>query len=154
MSDEMIKALAKKGGVIQINFGAMFVNTDDNKKFQARMEHWRAIRDKKLTGDEKQAYIDKYLSEQPDYAATVADVAEHIDHAVKLVGIDYVGIGSDFDGVGEAIPQGLEDVSCYPNLILELLKKGYSENDIAKICGWNFLRVWEAVESAAVLAGS
>ncbi|MCK4999256.1 MAG: membrane dipeptidase [Anaerohalosphaera sp.] len=149
MSDEMIKALAEKGGVIQINFGAMFLNTNDNKKFQARMEHWQAIRDKGLEGDDKQAYIDKYLTVRPVYESSVADVANHIDHAVKLVGIDHVGIGSDFDGVGDAVPAGLEDVSCYPNLICELLKRGYSENDIAKICGGNFLRVWKSIELSA-----
>ena len=154
MSDEMIVALAKNGGVIQISFGSMFVNTADNKKFQARMKHWRAIREQKLDGDEKQAYIDKHLSQQPDYVATVADVADHIDHAVKLVGINHVGIGSDFDGVGDAIPVGIEDVSCYPNLIAELLKKEYSEGDIEKVCGGNFLRVWQAIENAAVSTGS
>jgi membrane dipeptidase len=68
---------------------------------------------------------------------------------VELVGIDHVGLGSDFDGVGGELPVGLEDVSCYPNLILELLKRDYSREDIAKICSGNFLRVWREVEKIA-----
>ena len=75
------------------------------------------------------------------------DVADHIDHIAQLVGIDHVGLGSDFDGVTE-VPEGLEDVSCYPNLIYELLKRGYGKQDIRKICGENFLRVWTEVERA------
>lgn len=147
MSDEMIKAIAKKGGVIQINFGAMFLTAEANKKFQYRMSHWKVIGEKGLTGEERQAYIDKYLGDETRPEATIDDVVKHIDYAVKLVGVDHVGLGSDYDGVGEAVPAGLEDVSCYPNLIYELLKKGYSEEEIGKICGGNILRVWEAVEA-------
>ena len=65
---------------------------------------------------------------------------------MNLVGVDYVGFGSDFDGLGDSLPAGLKDVSAYPNLICELLKRGYSENDIRKICGENILRVWAKVE--------
>ena len=79
----------------------------------------------------------------------VSDVAAHIEHVIELVGIDYVGLGSDYDGVGDNLPEGLEDVSCYPNLIYELLKKDISEADIEKICSGNFLRVWAQVEKTA-----
>ena len=79
----------------------------------------------------------------------ISDVVANIDHVVKLVGIEHVGLGSDFDGVSGQLPVGLKDVSCYPNLIYELLKKGYSEADIKKICADNFLRVWSDVESTA-----
>jgi membrane dipeptidase len=68
---------------------------------------------------------------------------------VKLVGIDYVGVGSDFDGVGDTTPRELRDVSCYPNVILELLKRGYSDEAIEKICSGNLLRVWSMVERCA-----
>ena len=68
---------------------------------------------------------------------------------VKLAGIDHVGFGSDYDGVGDSLPTGLKDVSMYPNLIYELLKRGYTEHDIEKVCGANVLRVWEQVESYA-----
>ena len=76
-------------------------------------------------------------------------VADHIDHVVKLAGVDHVGLGSDYDGVGDSLPTGLKDVSQYPNLIYELLKRGYSEKDIEKICAENLLRVWEQVEKVA-----
>ena len=80
---------------------------------------------------------------------TLADVADHIDHVVKLANIDAVGLGSDFDGVGDSLPTRLKDVSMFPNLIEELLKRGYSKEDINKICGQNALRVWQAVEDFA-----
>jgi membrane dipeptidase len=76
-------------------------------------------------------------------------VAKHIDHVVKLVGIDHVGFGSDFDGVGDMLPVGLKDVSGYPNLVAELLKLGYSDEDVRKVCGENLLRVWGDVERIA-----
>ncbi len=76
-------------------------------------------------------------------------VADHIDHVVKLVGVEHVGLGSDFDGVGDSLPTGLKDVAAYPNLIAELLRRGYSPRDIRKICSGNVLRVWRQVERIA-----
>ena len=76
-------------------------------------------------------------------------VADHIDHVVALAGIDHVGFGSDYDGVGDSLPTGLKDVSQYPNLIYELLKRGYTEEDIEKICYKNVFRVWSEVEKIA-----
>ncbi|MBL7187301.1 MAG: dipeptidase [Phycisphaerae bacterium] len=150
MDDEMIKLLAEKGGVIQITFGSMFVNGQVNKVSANRKKHIDEYAEaNKLTGDEKEKYTREFLKENPIGDADVADVAAHIDHAVKLVGIDHVGLGSDFDGVGDHLPNGLKDVSCYPNLIGELLKKGYSERDIGKICSENFLRVWSEAERIA-----
>ncbi len=147
MDDKMIEQLAKTGGVIQITFGSMFVNEKVNKEFPARWKHIREYaKAHNLNDDEERQYGRAYLKENPFGDADVADVAAHIDHAVKLVGIDHVGLGSDFDGVGDNLPRGLEDVSCYPNLIGELLKKGYTERDISKICSENFLRVWSEVE--------
>ncbi|MGB2862072.1 MAG: membrane dipeptidase, partial [Sedimentisphaerales bacterium] len=102
-----------------------------------------------LEGQEKEDYIEKFKREHPLQKVHVSDVAAHIEHMIELVGIDYVGLGSDYDGVGDNLPEGLEDVSCYPNLIYELLKKGRSEEDIRKICSGNFLRVWAEVERIA-----
>jgi len=150
MSDEMIKLLAEKGGVIQINFGSMFVSKSVNEGFSKRRKHvLKNIEKRGLTGEEKEAYIDKYVEQHPIGDADISDVVANIDHVVKLVGIDYVGLGSDFDGIGDNLPTGLKDVSCYPNLIYELLKKGYAEEDIEKICSGNFLRVWSKVLSVA-----
>ena len=78
----------------------------------------------------------------PKLYSDVDMVANHIDHVVKIAGIDHVGLGSDFDGVGDSLPTGLKDVSQYPNLIAVLLKRGYSEEAIAKICYKNVFRVW------------
>ncbi len=150
MDDDMIKLLAEKGGIIQITFGGMFVNTEVHRKNQQAWEVMDAyIAEHNLQGEARDEYVARYRKTHPIGKANVADVAEHIDHAVKLVGIDHVGLGSDFDGVGEHLPVGLEDASCYPNLIYELLKKGYTEADIARICGANFLRVWSAIQGSA-----
>jgi len=134
----------------QINFGSMFVSKSVNEGFSKRRKHvLKNIEKRGLTGEEKEAYIDKYVEQHPIGDADISDVVANIDHVVKLVGIDYVGLGSDFDGIGDNLPTGLKDVSCYPNLIYELLKKGYAEEDIEKICSGNFLRVWSKVLSVA-----
>ena len=123
VSDSMLKALAEKGGVLQINFGTNFL-TNVNDKSKAY---------------DPSTYIH----------ATISDVVDHIDRVIDLVGIDYVGIGSDYDGVGDTLPNGLKDVASYPNLIAEMQKRGYSTNDIQKILGGNFVRVWREVEEYA-----
>ena len=81
----------------------------------------------------------KYL-----WFASLEDVVESIDHVYKLVGVDHIGFGSDFDGLGNSLPKGLKDVSMYPNIIEKLLKKNFSEKDIKKICSENLFRVWNA----------
>jgi membrane dipeptidase len=150
MDDRMIKLLAKKGGVIQVNFGSMFVNGRVNKEFVERSRHIKEyVKAHNLKGEEKEKYAKEYTEKHPLSEADISDVVANIDHVVQLVGIDYVGLGSDFDGVGDSLPNGLKDVSCYPNLIHELLKKGYTEEDIRKICSDNFLRVWSEVERIA-----
>ncbi len=150
MSDEMIKTLAKNGGVIQINFGSSFLSGEIRNKINANYTYInKYIKEKNLTGENAAKFRTKYLREHRPGYANVNDVVKHINHVVKLVGIDYVGIGSDFDGVGDSLPEGLKDVSQYPNLIYELLKAGYSDNDIKKICSGNILRVWSEVEKIA-----
>jgi len=152
MSDDMIKLLARNGGVIQINFGSSFLR-EDYQKLEAEQgkEVTAYLKDHHLKfGDPDAAtYLKSYRAAHPVTFADVTDVANHIDHVVKLVGVDFVGIGSDFDGVGDSLPTGLKDVSQYPNLIYELLKRGYAEKDIRKICGGNLLRVWTEVERRA-----
>lgn len=148
MSDDMIRLLARKNGLIQINFGSMFVDATANREFvQVHEEVRRHIRDNHLQGEERTRYIRQRWEQVSFSKAHVSHVAAHIDHVARLVGVDHVGLGSDFDGVTE-VPVGLEDVGCYPNLIAELLRRGYSEGDIRKIAGENFLRVWTEVEQA------
>lgn len=155
MSDDMIIKLAKNGGVIQINFGSTFIKDESRRQYQARKDRVeRYARAKRLsTGSaEIKAYKDQYYKKNPIVLADVTDVADHIDHVVEIAGIDYVGLGSDFDGVGDTLPDGLRDVSQYPNLIYELLVRGYSEDGIEKICSRNLFRVWEDVERVAARA--
>ena len=94
------------------------------------------------------AYAQKYTRENLPFE-DVKKVADHIDHVKDLVGIDHIGFGSDFDGVGDSLPDGLKDVSEFPNLILELLNRGYTEEDIKKICYKNTYRVWNKVIEVA-----
>lgn len=149
MSDDMIKLLGQKGGVIQINFGSTFLdsavrsaNEQNRKKLQALLDE----RKLKMSDSLAKPLIEQFRKDNPSLYADVETVANHIDHVVKLAGIDHVGLGSDFDGVGDSLPTGLKDVSQYPNLIFVLLKRGYTESDIEKICYKNVWRVWNAVE--------
>jgi membrane dipeptidase len=153
MTDEMIKALAAKGGVIQINFNCGFLSQKaaDADKSSPMRDKWQQIaRDYKDDPAKRQQEIDKLLAEakKTQVRATLADVVAHIDHVRQIAGIGSVGIGSDFDGV-ECTPEGLDDVSKFPNLTRALLEKGYSAADIKKIYGGNTLRLMRQVESIA-----
>ena len=144
MDDDMIKALAKNGGVVQINFGSSFVTMMANQYGALRKA---AAKQAGVADDD--AFELAFRKKHPYPFATLDTVLDHIDHVVKLVGIDYVGIGSDYDGVGDSLPVGLKDVASYPNLINGLLQRGYSHADIEKILSGNFMRVWREVEQYA-----
>ncbi len=152
IDDDMIRLLAENDGVVQINFGSAFLTEAAN---QQSRERWAAVRElTEANGLERddpkvQEFIESWRAENPPIYAEVADVVAHIDHVVNLVGIDHVGIGSDYDGVGDSLPAGLKDVSGYPNLIAALLAKGYSEEDVGKILSGNLMRVWRRVEEVA-----
>jgi membrane dipeptidase len=152
MSDDMIRLLAKNGGVIQISFGSSFLaGWYRPKELAARNiieEHLATLR---LTRQDSagKAYERAYLREHPLGYADVTDVVAHIRHVADLVGVDHVGLGSDFDGAGDEMPTGLKDVSAYPNLIYHLLRAGFNEEEITRICGGNLLRVWAQVERVA-----
>lgn len=152
MSDEMIRALAKAGGVIQINFGSGFID-DESRKQSSKL--WNVLggqaRAKRLIhGTPKySAFAEEFWKTHPIKRATVEQVADHVEHVVKLVGVDHVGLGSDFDGVGDTLPIGLEDASAYPNLIKVLIHRGWSDQDIEKLCSGNVLRVWQQTEDFA-----
>jgi len=152
MSDEMIEALARQGGVIQINFGSTFVDDAVRKQRDARKSALDTIlTEKGLTWEDPKAkpVIARYDAEHPPAFATAEQVVDHIEHVIKLVGVDHVGLGSDFDGVGDSMPIGLKDVSAYPTLIRILQERGYDEVAIEKIASGNVLRVWSAVEAYA-----
>lgn len=148
MDDDMIRALARNGGVIQIAFGSSFVSG----AYQAAdAGMWHFIEEHKidLASAEGRSRLQQYRAEHRFPEVTIADLVANIDHVVKLVGVDHVGFGSDFDGVGDALPTGMKSVAEYPNLIFALLRLGYSEKDIEKICSGNLLRVWSEVEKTA-----
>lgn len=157
MSEELIEALAENGGVLHINFGSSFISDSYRLKNSAQRDLVSAfIEDNNLErSDERVAeYRKKLREDDPIPFADVADVADHIDYVVELVGIDHVGIGSDYDGVGDSLPTGLKDVSEYPNLIRVLLERGYSDEDIEKLCSGNILRVMRTVEEVAAREGA
>ena len=154
MTDDMLKALAKNGGVMQINFGCDFLSQryyDASKpmmaKFRPRYMEAMAITDPAA----REAAMEKIQAESGAALppATMADVVAQIDHSVKIGGIDHVGIGTDFDGVG-CVPPDLDSYSKFPALTRALLEKGYSDHDIIKIYGGNLLRVMRAVEKGAI----
>ena len=157
MSDEMVTALGANGGVVQINFGSTFLTA-------AAQAHGTATRKAALAysftnqldeNDPRIAeFLESYRESHPYPYATLDDVLDHIDRAVALAGIDSVGIGSDYDGVGDSLPDGLKDVSTFPNLIAGLVERGYSETDIEKILGGNTMRVWRAAEEFAQRQGN
>ena len=153
MSDDMIKRLAENGGVIQINFGSSFVTQESQNKRKKNSEDVSAFaKENNLESDDPivKEFAKKVAIDNPVFC-DVTDVADHFDHVVKLVGIDHVAFGSDYDGVGDTLPYGLKDASTFPNLIYHLLKRGYSEEDIEKICYKNIWRVWKATEEFAKL---
>jgi membrane dipeptidase len=152
--DELLRRIAKSGGVVQVNFYSVFVDA-------ATVAPQSAERDRRLKA-EQDALNEKYkddperLSEESDKLEAanplpplpIAKLIDHIDHIVKVAGIDHVGLGADFDGAND-MPAGAQDVSMLPNVTYELLKRGYSETDIRKILGENFLRVFAAAERVA-----
>lgn len=146
MSDDMVRALGANGGVVMINFGSTFISqTAIEWRGRAKAEEARFAEANKDASDEaKEANGKAWLAKNPLPFASAEDVANHIDHVVQLVGIDHVGFGSDFDGVGDSLPVGLKDASGYPRLIEILLDRGYTDDDIVKICSGNLLRVWLA----------
>jgi membrane dipeptidase len=156
MSDDMIKALAAKGGVIQINYEKSFIDQaykDASEKARGNVTAMFDALAKECNNDD--SCLNKKMNEEEKKLTAEGQlphvswerIVDHIDHAVKLVGADHVGLGSDFDGA--TMPEGLEDASKLPKITEALLRKGYSEGDIRKILGENTLRVMERAEGVS-----
>jgi membrane dipeptidase len=152
--DDLLRRIAKNGGVVQVNFYSVFVDTDTvspqsterDRRLKAQQD---AIDEKYKDDPERRAEeSDKLEAANPLPALPISKLIDHIDHIVKIAGIDHVGIGADFDGAND-MPEGAQDVSMLPNITYELLKRGYSERDIRKILGENLLRVMAAAERVA-----
>ncbi|NJB86192.1 membrane dipeptidase [Lewinella marina] len=156
MNDEMIKRMGENGGVIQINFGSTFLDGALRSRQDSLREVFMnllAERGLQNRTPEAEALADSFQLENPTLYSDVEMVADHIDRVVQIAGIDHVGLGSDYDGVGDSLPTGLKDVADYPNLVYVLLKRGYTDEDIQKILSGNVLRVWRAVEAASSARG-
>jgi membrane dipeptidase len=156
LDDDMVKALGRNGGVVQISFGSMFLTAAAVRYTDARTAALDALRAEPGITEDDPRIVDfaaDYRSRNPYPFADLEDVLDHIDRAVALAGIDHVGIGSHYDGVDDTLPNGLKDVSTYPNLVAGLLRHGYDEEAIEKILGGNLMRVWQAVEAHAAAAG-
>lgn len=152
MSDDMIVRLAQTGGLVMINFGSTFISAESRAYFAARKAALAAYLERagaEPNSPEADAFLAEHDRAHPKCFATVEQVADHVDHVVKLVGLDHVGLGSDFEGVGDSLPIGLKDVSGYPNLFAILLARDYSDDDIEKISSGNLFRVWRDVEACA-----
>jgi membrane dipeptidase len=156
ISDELAKAVAAKGGVVQVPFGTAFIDPASAADTQA---HFRAINDfnrrnAELGAQGKPAlaraqFDNDWEAAHPPHQSTLAQVLDQVDYAVKLIGIDHVGIGSDFDGVDGELPGELKTVADYPNLVAGLQARGYGDADIRKILGGNLLRTWAQIEAGA-----
>ncbi len=151
LKDEQIKAIAKNGGVIQINFNSGFIDPTVEPRETAFLEKHKAEIDSLVkTGmfqyDAEESMYRKYSDESYELRAPFDFVIQHIEYVIHLVGVDYVGIGSDFDGIFQP-PKQLDDVTDYPLITKALVEKGYSEKDIDKILGGNLLRVLKANEN-------
>jgi membrane dipeptidase len=147
--DDVLERIAEKGGVVMINFGSYFVD----QKITERHAAYKAeeTRLETLNPGDPQAVEDgmkAWLEANPLWTVPLAKLADHFDHVRKVAGVDHVGIGSDYDGIS-ALPAGMEDVSGYPALLVELMRRGWSREDIAKVAGLNILRVMREAEAVA-----
>ena len=149
--DELLRRIAKNGGVVQVNFYSVFVDaatvTPQNEARNKQLKAEQDVLDQKYKDDPERLAEegDKLDANHPLPSLPLSKLIDHIDHIVKVAGIDHVGIGADFDGAVD-MPEGAKDVSMLPNITYELLKRGYSEKDIRKILGENFLRVFAEAE--------
>ena len=147
MTDDQIKALGKNGGVIHLNFNSGFVDSSFPAKNRAFIQRHQAEKDSLLKLNPSDFFAnmrinEKYKSEIDDARPTLSQLLDHLDHIVKLIGVNHVGMGSDFDGINSS-PRELNDVADMPLITKALIERGYSKNDIKKIMGGNFIRVFK-----------
>ena len=146
--DDVLKLMPKNGGVVMVNFYSGFLVPEAARLRRQMFEDARVLKEKYPDEKEFQVAIDQYRKDHPIPRGTIHDAVDHIEHIIKIAGIDHVGLGSDFDGI-DSVPVQLEDVSKYPLITQELLNRGYSKDQIIKVLGTNFMRVFRAAEKAA-----
>ncbi|MCA9239834.1 MAG: dipeptidase, partial [Planctomycetales bacterium] len=143
--DDVLRRLPENGGLVMVNFFSGFVVPEAVEVYKERFDQRRELEAKHDDPDVVRRELDRLSAKRPMPTGDIHDVLDHIEHAIRLAGVDHVGIGSDFDGVS-VLPKQLEDVSCYPYLTQGLLDRGYSEDDIRKVLGGNLMRVFREVE--------
>jgi len=155
VSDAVLKQVAVNGGVVMINFAPIYIS-DANRRWSSDRDAEKARLNAPPFGglyigqpERAAAALAEWEQAHPQPGVTLAMVADHIEHVAKVAGVDHVGIGSDYDGVGKDLPAGLGDVSTYPDLLAELMRRGWSDQDVAKVAGANVLRVLEGTEAVA-----
>jgi membrane dipeptidase len=146
--DDVLKLVKQNNGVVMINFFPGFIVPEAARVMKDMFAQVRELKAKYPKEEDFQGALEVWKKEHPIPTGSVHTVVDHIEHVIKVAGIDHVGLGSDFDGI-TAVPQQLEDVSCYPNITQELLNRGYSKEDILKVLGGNLLRVFREVERVA-----
>jgi membrane dipeptidase len=152
--DPILRRVKETGGIVMVTFVPAFVSEEVRLYYERREAEETKLRASFASEpDTLRSEIERWRGENPPPRATVAQVADHVDHLRKVAGIDHVGIGGDFDGIFST-PEGLESVADYPNLFAELLRRGYSDEELRKIAGLNMLRVMRAVEAAAARLAS
>ncbi len=151
VADDVLRAVAANGGIVMVNFAPAYVSAARNQWEADRAAEQARFNAPPYGGlfigqpERARAALMMWESEHPRPVTTLAQVADHVEHIAQIAGVDHVGIGSDFDGIPDA-PMGLEGVDRYPALLEELMRRGWSDNDIAKLAGENLLRVMSSAE--------
>jgi membrane dipeptidase len=146
--DDVLELMKKNGGVVMVNFYSGFLTPEGARQTKDAFQEARALREKYPDDKEFQAALQQWKKDHPIPTGSVHDVVDHIEHIIEVVGVDHVGLGSDFDGIN-SVPKQLEDVSCYPYITQELLNRGHGKDEIRKILGGNILRVMREAERVA-----
>ncbi|MFM7708067.1 MAG: dipeptidase [Gammaproteobacteria bacterium] len=146
--DDILRALPSNGGVVMVTFVAGFINCEVGRVTQPYMAALRARAAAATTPEEAQRIMDEGRAAMPRPRTTIGMVADHIDHIRRVAGVDHIGIGGDFDG-NDAWPDGLDDVSTYPKLFAELIRRGWTDAELRKLAGENVLRAMEQTERVA-----
>jgi membrane dipeptidase len=155
VSDDVLKLVAGNGGVVMVNYAEPYISDAYRRWAADRLAEKARLNSPPYDGlfigqpDKAKAAMDEWLKAHPAPRVTIADVADHIAHIARVAGIDHVGLGSDYDGVNQMLPEGLADVSTYPALLAELIRRGWSDTDVGKLAGNNVLRVMAEAEKVA-----
>jgi membrane dipeptidase len=146
--DDVLKMVKENRGVVMVNFYTGFITPEGARATRTMMQEYRALRKKYPDDKDLRSAMETWRKENPFPEASIHHVVDHIEHIIKIAGIDHVGLGSDYDGIGR-VPKQLEDVSTYPNITQALLDRGYKKEQILKVLGLNALRVIRESERVA-----